>query len=190
MLGSTSSVGCWKNYVWLCLRKSFARPCRSRSSVCRKPGRRCSDDELPGPSFSTISCMTQATAPSFVHLRVHSEYSVVDGIIQISQLIKSVSALGQPAVALTDLGNIFGLIKFYKAARGAGVKPIAGCDAWLENEAEPDKPYRILLLVSSHEGYLNLCELLTQAWLDNQRAGRAELKRQWLAGRKGLIVLS
>ncbi len=134
--------------------------------------------------------MTQATAPSFVHLRVHSEYSVVDGIIQIPQLIKSVSALGQPAVALTDLGNIFGLIKFYKAARGAGVKPIAGCDAWLENEAEPDKPYRILLLVSSHEGYLNLCELLTQAWLDNQRAGRAELKRQWLAGRKGLIVLS
>lgn len=134
--------------------------------------------------------MTQATAPSFVHLRVHSEYSVVDGIIQIPQLIKSVSALGQPAVALTDLGNIFGLIKFYKAARGAGVKPIAGCDAWLENEAEPDKPYRILLLVSSHEGYLNLCELLTQAWLDNQRAGRAELKRQWLAGREGLIVLS
>ena len=75
--------------------------------------------------------MDQAVQTPFVHLRVHSEFSVVDGILRISDLIGRSVAQGQPAVALTDLSNVFGLIKFYKAARGAGVKPIAGCDVWL-----------------------------------------------------------
>ncbi|HUH88455.1 MAG TPA: DNA polymerase III subunit alpha [Pusillimonas sp.] len=127
---------------------------------------------------------------TFVHLRVHSEFSVVDGIVRIPELVKKVASFGQPAVALTDLGNLFGLIKFYKAARGAGVKPIAGCDVWLQNEIDRDKPHRLLLLARNHAGYLQLCELLTQAWLDNQYAGRAELKREWLTGLDGLIVLS
>lgn len=131
-----------------------------------------------------------ATPPSFVHLRVHSEFSVVDGIVRISDLVKQAARLGQPAVALTDLANLFGLIKFYKAARGAGIKPIAGCDLWLTNEDDRDKPFRILLLVASHEGYLNLCALLTQAWLTNQHRGRAELRREWLQGQAGLIMLS
>ena len=73
------------------------------------------------------------TPPSFVHLRVHSEFSVVDGIVQIPELVGKVAGFGQPAVALTDLCNVFGLIKFYKAARAKGVKPIAGCDIWIEN---------------------------------------------------------
>ena len=77
------------------------------------------------------------TPTPFVHLRVHSEFSVVDGIVRISDLIKRVAKLGQPAVALTDLSNLFGLIKFYKGARGAGVKPIAGCDVWLTNDDDP-----------------------------------------------------
>lgn len=128
--------------------------------------------------------------PAFVHLRVHSEFSVVDGLVRIPDLIKRVAKLGQPAVALTDLANLFGLIKFYKAARGAGVKPIAGCDAWLANDDDPDKPFRVLLLVRNHSGYLSLCELLTQAFLTNQSTGRAELRREWLQGRQGLIVLS
>ncbi|SAI58293.1 DNA polymerase III subunit alpha [Bordetella ansorpii] len=128
--------------------------------------------------------------PAFVHLRVHSEFSVVDGLVRVPDLIKRVAKLGQPAVALTDLSNLFGLIKFYKGARGAGVKPIAGCDAWLANDDDPDKPFRVLLLVRNHKGYLSLCELLSQAFLTNQGTGRAELRREWLQGREGLIVLS
>jgi DNA polymerase-3 subunit alpha len=131
-----------------------------------------------------------AVPPAFVHLRVHSEFSVVDGLVRISDLVKRVAKMGQPAVALTDLSNLFGLIKLYKAARGAGVKPVAGCDVWLENEDDPEKPFRILLLVRNHKGYLNLCELLTQAYLQNQDKGRPEIRREWLQGREGLIVLS
>ena len=70
----------------------------------------------------------------FVHLRVHSEFSVVDGTVRIPELIGRVTRLGQPAVALTDLSNLFGLIKFYNEARSAGIKPIAGCDVWLTND--------------------------------------------------------
>ena len=126
----------------------------------------------------------------FVHLRVHSEFSVVDGIVRIPDLVHQVRALEQPAVALTDLSNVFGLIKFYKAARQKGIKPIAGCDVWMTNDADRDKPYRILLLVANAEGYRELCELLTRAWLENAHLGRAELRRDWLLRTQGLIVLS
>jgi len=135
--------------------------------------------------------MTEASsAPSFVHLRVHTEFSVVDGLARIPELVKKAAEYGQPAMAVTDLCNLFGFIKFYKAARGAGVKPIAGCDVWLENEHDRDKPYRLLLLASNHQGYLALCEILSKAWLDNQYRGRAEVRREWLRGRAGLIILS
>ncbi|AZY49540.1 DNA polymerase III subunit alpha [Bordetella avium] len=130
------------------------------------------------------------TPPPFVHLRVHSEFSVVDGIVRIPGLIKRVAKLGQPAVALTDLSNLFGLIKFYKSARGAGIKPIAGADVWLSNDEDRDKPFRALILVRNNQGYLNLCELLSQAFLVNQYKGRAEVRREWLQGQEGLILLS
>jgi len=130
------------------------------------------------------------TPTPFVHLRVHSEFSVVDGTVRIPDLIKRVAKLGQPAVALTDLSNLFGLIKFYKGARGAGVKPIAGCDVWIANDEDPAKPFRLLLLVRNHQGYLNLCELLSKAFLTNQGKGRAEIRREWLQGQAGLIALS
>ncbi|AWB32629.1 DNA polymerase III subunit alpha [Orrella marina] len=129
-------------------------------------------------------------SPTFVHLRVHSEYSVVDGIVRIPELVSRARELAQPAVALTDLGNVFGLIKFYKAARGAGLKPIAGSDVWVTNDSDRDKPFRILLLVASHEGYRSLCEILTQAWLSNSHGGRAEVRREWIEQSEGLIVLS
>jgi len=132
----------------------------------------------------------QSATPAFVHLRVHSEFSVVDGTVRIPDLIKRVAAHEQPAVALTDLSNLFGLIKFYKGARGKGVKPIAGCDVWITNEDDRDKPYRLLLLVRNAQGYLRLCELLTQAWLTNQHKGRAEVRREWLHDVGGLIALS
>ena len=135
--------------------------------------------------------MTEQTfAPTFVHLRVHSEYSVVDGTVRLPDLVSRALAHGQPAVALTDLSNLFGLIKFYKSARPAGIKPIVGCDVWVTNEEDRDKPFRSLLLVSNEAGYRLLCVLLSRAWLTNAWRGRAEIKREWLLCAQGLIVLS
>ena len=130
--------------------------------------------------------------PSFVHLRLHSEYSIADGTVRVDDVVEAAAADGQGALALTDLANTFGLIKFYRQARSAGVKPIAGCDVWITNPADRERPTRLLLLVASHRGYLNLCELLTRAWLTNQYRGRAEVLPEWIeAGLgEGLLVLS
>jgi DNA polymerase-3 subunit alpha len=130
--------------------------------------------------------------PAFVHLRCHSEYSIVDGIVRIDDYVKHAADDRMPALALTDLNNLFGAIKFYKAARGKGVKPIIGCDIWLENSANREQPSRALLLCQSHAGYLLLCQLLSRAYLSNQYRGRAEFKREWFAesGTGGLLMLS
>jgi DNA polymerase III subunit alpha len=130
--------------------------------------------------------------PAFVHLRMHSEFSIVDGIVRIDDAVARASAERMPALALTDLSNLFGAIKFYSAARGAGIKPIVGCDLWIANPAKPEVPHRLLLLVRSHAGYLRLCELLTRAYRENQQRGRAEVRMEWLheAGTEGLIALS
>jgi DNA polymerase-3 subunit alpha len=131
-------------------------------------------------------------APRFVHLRLHSEYSVTDGIVRIDEAVRMAAADAMPALALTDGANLFGMVKFYRAARAAGVKPIIGADCWIQNETEADKPARVLLLCASRAGYLRLCELLSRAWLKNQHRARAEIARAWLreAGTDGLIALS
>ncbi|HEY6721200.1 MAG TPA: DNA polymerase III subunit alpha, partial [Burkholderiales bacterium] len=129
--------------------------------------------------------------PAFVHLRLHSEYSITDGIVRIDEAVERAAADGMPALAITDLANVFGMVKFYKAARAAGVKPIIGCDVWIANESERDKPHRLLLLVQSRKGYLRLSDLLTRAWLENQHRGRAELNKSWFTeGTEDLIALS
>ena len=132
------------------------------------------------------------TAPAFVHLRLHSEYSIVDGIVRIDDAVGAAARDGMPALALTDIANLFGMVKYYKAARGAGVKPIIGCDLWVSNGNDRDKPFRVLLLCASHAGYLNLCELLTRAYRENQHRGRAEIDKSWLdaGSSSGLIALS
>jgi len=129
-------------------------------------------------------------APRFVHLRLHSEYSVSDGIVRIEEAVERARADAMPALALTDAGNLFGMVKFYGAARAAGVKPVIGVDCWLQNDADRDKPFRLLLLCASRAGYLRLCDLLSRAWLRNQHRGRAELAREWLQDAEGLIALS
>jgi DNA polymerase-3 subunit alpha len=131
-------------------------------------------------------------APRFVHLRLHSEYSVSDGIVRLDDAVARAAEDGMPALALTDLSNLFGLIKFYQAARIRGLKPIAGCDIWLTNEQDRDKPFRALLLCQDRAGYLLLCELLTRSFRGNQHRGRAEVKKSWFAelGTQGLIALS
>jgi DNA polymerase-3 subunit alpha len=96
-----------------------------------------------------------------------------------------------PALAVTDLSNVFGVVKFYRAARAQGLKPIVGCDVWLTHDAERDQPFRALLLAQSRAGYLKLADWLTRAYRTNQHRGRAELKRDWLdEGTDGLIALS
>ena len=128
----------------------------------------------------------------FVHLRLHSEFSVVDGTNRIDEVVKAAAADGQPALAITDLNNLFGAIKFYKEGRGKGVKPLIGCDVVVEamgNEATPN--HRLLLLVMSHQGYLNLCELLARAWTQNVVRDQAVVKWAWLEELSGgLLALS
>lgn len=102
----------------------------------------------------------------FVHLRLHTEFSVVDGTTRIDEVVKAAARDGQPALAITDLNNLFGAIKFYKEGRGKGVKPILGAEVYVDAEAGAP-PARMLLLVQSRQGYLHLCELLARAWTRN-----------------------
>ena len=130
--------------------------------------------------------------PRFVHLRLHSEYSVTDGIVRIDDAVARAAELGMPALALTDLANLFGFVKFYTAARKAGIKPVQGADVFIANEDDPDRPHRLLLLCRTHRGYLQLCEILSRAYLVPRVRGRAEVTLAMLheVGVDGLIALS
>ncbi len=126
----------------------------------------------------------------FVHLRLHTEFSVVDGTLRIDDLAEAAAADGQPALAVTDLNNLFGAVKFYKALRGKGVKPILGAEVFVEGEAGAT-PSRMLLLVQNREGYLHLCELLTRAWTRNVVKAQGVCTWGWLQElNAGLIALS
>ncbi|MCU7808140.1 MAG: PHP domain-containing protein, partial [Candidatus Thiodiazotropha sp. (ex Semelilucina semeliformis)] len=128
---------------------------------------------------------------TFVHLRVHSEYSLVDGLVRVKPLVKQVAESGMPAVALTDQSNLFALVRFYQAALAAGVKPIAGVDAWIRNPEDANKPFRLVLLVQNQVGYKNLTRLVSRSYREGQHLGRPLMEREWLAGNTdGLIALS
>src|SRR5438552_15387315 len=126
------------------------------------------------------------TAPRFVHLRLHSEYSIVDGMARVDEAVAAAAADGMPALAITDAGNLFGAVKFYEAARAAGVQPIIGCDLWLTNERNRDAPHRLVLLARNHTGYLHLCELLTRASDEKHLLDSGVVSREWLAQLEGL----
>ena len=127
----------------------------------------------------------------FIHLRLHTEYSLVDGLVRIKPLAKQVAKMGMPAVAVTDQSNLFSLVKFYKAAMAEGIKPIVGSDVWLYNEAEPVSPHRLTLLAQNLEGYRTLTELISRAYQENQRQGIPMLMADWLeTSNAGLIALS
>ena len=132
------------------------------------------------------------SSPRFVHLRLHTEFSITDGIVQIDQAISQAVADTMPALGISDLANLFGMVKFYKTARGKGIKPIIGVDVWLQNDSDRDKPSRALLICKSRIGYGQLCELLTRAYLENKYRGRAELHKSWLrdGAASDLICLS
>ncbi|HUH91463.1 MAG TPA: PHP domain-containing protein, partial [Lysobacter sp.] len=103
----------------------------------------------------------------FIHLHLHSEFSLVDSTIRIDELVKRCVALGQPAVALTDVNNLFAAVKFYRKAEGAGIKPILGADIGLADGNEATS--RLTLLCRDHTGYLTLSRLLSRMWMEGHR---------------------
>jgi DNA polymerase-3 subunit alpha len=128
----------------------------------------------------------------FVHLRLHTEFSVVDGTVRIDEVLEAAAADGQAALAITDFGNLFGAIKFYKSARAMGVKPVIGAEVLLTGlGVEPGAVSRVLLLAQGGQGYLNLSELLTRAWTRGVVKAQAVVQWDWLRElSEGLIVLS
>jgi DNA polymerase-3 subunit alpha len=129
--------------------------------------------------------------PSFVHLRVHSEYSLIDGIVRIKPLVAAVAEKNMPAVAVSDTANLFGLVKFYNAANNMGVKPVIACDVWIAPEKENQDPTPLVIIARTDAGYRNLSELLSQAYTEGQTGGKATLQKEWLAKQAdGLIGLS
>ena len=128
---------------------------------------------------------------TFVHLHVHTEYSLVNGIVRIKPLVSEAAAAGMPAVAVTDQCNLFSMVKFYRAAMAQGVKPIVGVDLWVSDPAVNKQPFRLVLLSKSHAGYLNLTRLVSRTYLEGQHRGIPVLERGWLDGNSdGLIALS
>ncbi|MCD9028112.1 DNA polymerase III subunit alpha [Luteimonas sp. BDR2-5] len=114
----------------------------------------------------------------FVHLNVHSEYSLADSTIRIKALVKRCAALGQPSVAVIDRNNLFALVKFYRAAEAAGIKPVMGADIAI---ADGDAPAAALtLLCRDHDGYLSLSRLLTRAWMEGHRTDGVVVRPDWL----------
>ncbi|MCW8845588.1 MAG: PHP domain-containing protein, partial [Gammaproteobacteria bacterium] len=130
--------------------------------------------------------------PAFVHLQLHTEFSLADSVVRIPALMQRAVELGMPAVAMTDQNNLFGLVKFYQAARKHGIKPIVGADLLVWEPEDPAKPSRLLLLCQDYEnGYRNLSRLLTRAYLEGQHHGVPMLEREWFEGLSGgLIALS
>jgi DNA polymerase-3 subunit alpha len=128
---------------------------------------------------------------SFVHLSLHTEYSIVDGIVRIKKLAAAVAKAGMPAVALTDQSNMFGLVKFYRACQAAGVKPIIGVDCWVTADDDTTQLYKLTLLCINNAGYLNLTQLVSKGYTEGQHRGIPMLKKSWFVGQTdGLIALS
>ncbi|CAM3689412.1 DNA polymerase III subunit alpha [Parendozoicomonas haliclonae] len=127
----------------------------------------------------------------FVHLRVHSEFSLIDSLVRIKPLIGAVAKMEMPAIAVTDQANMCSLVRFYQGAQYAGLKPICGCDIWLENPIAGEPPTQLVLLCMTTKGYKNLMELISDSFQLNQHQGRAIVKREWVfAKSEGLIALS
>ncbi len=140
----------------------------------------------------------------FVHLRVHTEYSLVDSVLRIESekkddgtlvregLVDAVARLGMPAVAVTDHANLFALVKFYKAAQGRGIKPLVGVDLLVREDSERDEPHRLVLMCQNERGYQNLTRLVTRGYLEGQGRFGPTVARAWLDADStaGLVALS
>lgn len=127
----------------------------------------------------------------FVHLQSHTEYSLIDGLLRIDDLISRAKTLQMPAVAITDQANLFGMVKFYQAALRAGIKPIIGSDLYIENLQQPDQPFKAIFLCQNLLGYKNITKLISRSYLENQMHGKPIIKKAWLLEENaGLIVIA
>ncbi len=126
---------------------------------------------------------------NFVHLHVHTEYSLVDGLLRIKPMMSRVMELGMPAIALTDQSNIFAALKFYKQAIDNGIKPVIGSDVRVRDAKGNSS--RLVLLCQDLGGYRNLCELISRSFREGQSGGIPYIQKDWfIAGNEGLIALS
>ncbi|EOG7751215.1 DNA polymerase III subunit alpha [Vibrio cholerae] len=129
--------------------------------------------------------------PKFIHLRIHSDFSMVDGLSKVPPLVKKVAAMGMPAMALTDFTNLCGLVKFYSTAHNCGVKPIIGADFTLQSEEFGDELTKLTLLAKNNVGYKNLTLLISKAYLRGHVQHQPVIDKEWLVEHaEGLIVLS
>lgn len=126
--------------------------------------------------------------PAFVHLRIHTEFSLVDGIVRIKPLVKKLADFGMPAAAITEQSNLFSLVKFYKAAQYAGIKPLVGADVLIYNDEEPASPFRLTLLARNKKGYVSLTELISQAYQQGQHQGIPMLQKNWIENNHGGLI--
>ncbi|HET9865048.1 MAG TPA: DNA polymerase III subunit alpha [Steroidobacteraceae bacterium] len=136
--------------------------------------------------------MSSSMQPAFVHLRLHTEYSLKDSVVRIPELVERAAELGMPAIAVTDQNNLFAMVKFYREALKRGVKPIIGVDVLLRSRAERSAPARLTLLCKDPGGYQNVANLVTRAWLEGQERGVPLIDPGWLDAETtaGLIALS
>ncbi|WP_323065191.1 DNA polymerase III subunit alpha [Aeromonas jandaei] len=129
--------------------------------------------------------------PRFIHLRVHTDFSMVDGLQKINPIVGAAAADNMPAIALTDQMNMCGLVRFYGAAHGKGIKPIVGADFWVQSDELGDEQFRLTLLAKDNEGYQNITLLISRGYQRGHVQGRPVIDKAWLAEHaKGVIVLS
>ena len=129
--------------------------------------------------------------PRFVHLRVHSDFSMTDGVAKVKPILAQVEAQGMAAVALTDQNNFCGLVKFYSGCHGAGVKPIIGADFWMQVPGFEGELCALTIIAMNNVGYQNLTQIISQAYLRGQVAGRVVIDQEWLLTyNEGILLLS
>src|SRR5438445_4239905 len=176
----------------------------SRSPATRATARRRTSRLSPAvpPRRCTAARSVRCGAPgilespmsqAFVHLRLHTEYSLSDSVVRVPELVAAVAGMGMAAVAVTDEGNLFAMVKFYRAALKAGLRPMVGVDLQVAEAGEPRQPpTRVTLLCQSPAGYRNLTRLVSRAYLEGQERGTARIERGWLSpdALEGLIGLS
>ncbi len=117
---------------------------------------------------------------SFIHLRVHTEFSLVDGLVKIKGLLGTTEQMAMPAVAITDENNLCGFVRFYKGAMDKGIKPICGADVVIEEDDETEQRTRLTLLAMSNKGYKNIIEVISKGYQLGQVEGRPIVARQWI----------
>jgi len=148
-------------------------------------------EQVTSEITSSEQSQEQAQDPKFIHLRVHSDYSMCDGLKKVKPIIAKAAELNMPALALTDQTNLCGLVKYYHAAHGAGIKPIIGCDFWVKSEELGDEFSRLVILATDNVGYKNLTELISKAYMRGHLQDKAVINKEWLVEFKtGLLLLS